>query len=223
MTGTFYDHAYYESHYGRFLPDDSYYDLKARFWRKAISALWSLEPSARLLDYGCGLGQVSAGFEDCHYYDLAEFSRSFLARRGRTVYGDPSAIPRGEFDVVLSSHALEHTKNPSEQLEQFSQYAAARGVLILILPIERDLRAHFEVDTNNHLFTWTFQTITNLLHASGWQPCRQAFIYDSFLLKRLGRIMPDGMAVVWAWRLGRVFRSYRSMFIVSRKRDISRD
>jgi SAM-dependent methyltransferase len=218
MSEVFYDATYFESHYGRFLPEDAYYQLKALFWRKAITELWPLHEPVTILDYGSGLGQVTAAFSDCHCYDLAEFSRSFLLARGRTVYAHFNEIPKKHFDVILSSHSLEHTADPYEQLQRFASYAKERGTIILILPIERDKRRHLNVDNNNHLFAWTFQTITNLLIAAGWEPCFQHLICDSFFLKRLGRFLKTDLAVIWGLRLGKWFRSYPAMFIVARKR-----
>lgn len=216
MTERFYDQAYYESHYAQFLPDASYYEIKAAFWKYAISSLWPLPDSCAVLDYGCGLGQVTAAFENCQYFDVAEFSRAFLVRKGKKFYSNSNEIPLGQFDVVVSSHSLEHTPDPYEQLKRFRGLTRASGTLVLILPIERDLRRHLKVDNNNHLFAWTFQTISNLLLASGWKPCLQDFIFDSFCLRKLSRVLDRKTAVLWAWRLGRAFSSYRSMFIVAK-------
>ncbi|MGO9203698.1 MAG: class I SAM-dependent methyltransferase [Limisphaerales bacterium] len=217
-TQPFYDGAYYKLHFGRLLADDAYFALKGRFWKKAIGALWPVNDGCWMLDYGCGLGQITAAFEGCEYYDVAEFSRTFVGRKGKRVYGSVAEIPEARFDLVLSSHSLEHALSPAEELKRFARWAKDRGVLILILPIERDAGRHLEVDANNHLFAWTFQTIANLLHATGWQPCRQDFIYDSFCLRPLGRLLGARAAVDWAWRLGKWRQAYRSMFVVARKR-----
>jgi ubiquinone/menaquinone biosynthesis C-methylase UbiE len=218
MTEQFYGQAYYESHFGPFLLDESYYEVKAQFWKHAICSLWSLPDSCTMLDYGCGLGQVTAAFQNCQCFDVAEFSRAFLEKKGRKFYADSNEIPLEQFDVVISSHSLEHTPDPFELLKRFRCFAKASGALVLILPIERDFRKHLEVDNNDHLFAWTFQTISNLLLASGWTPCLQEHIFDSFCLRQLSRRVNRKTAVRWSWWLGRALCSYRSMFIVAKKR-----
>jgi SAM-dependent methyltransferase len=217
MTERFYNQAYYESHYAQFLPEESYYDAKAQFWKHAICSLWPLHDSWAMLDYGCGLGQVTAAFRDCQYFDVSEFSRAILEKKGRKFYSDPNEIPVDQFDVIVSSHSLEHMPDPFEQLRRFKRFARPSGSLVLILPIERDFRRHLEVDNNNHLFAWTFQTISNLLLASGWTPCLNHFIFDSFCLRKLSRVLDRKRAVLWAWRLGRALCAHRSMFVVAKK------
>lgn len=216
-TEAFYDDAYFGSHYGQFLDDPAYYDLKGKFWKKAIQSLWPVPEDALVLDYGCGLGQVTAAFSRCHYYDIAEFTRDFLRRRGRQVYSSVAEIPKGHFDVVISSHSLEHSPDPFEQLQLQARCARTRGTLILILPIEREFGRRLELDKDNHLFAWTFQTASNLLRAAGWQPCRQEFIYDSLGLRRFGRTFKGERAVNLAWRLGRITGSFRCMFLAAQK------
>jgi SAM-dependent methyltransferase len=211
-----YDAAYYEGHYGRLLKGDRYFDIRALYWKAAITAVQPVAPNSLMLDYGCGTGQVTMAFPNTHYYDIAEFSRNLIKKRGRMVYEDVTAIPSGMFDFVLSSHALEHSPRPYEDLQNFGRLVTPKGRLLLILPVERDFRTTLKVDGNNHLFCWTFQTICNLLHAAGWEPLVQTYIYDSFGLGALSKLMPAQKAVSLSWQLGRVKRSFKSMMIVAR-------
>jgi len=222
MPTDFYEKTYYDSHYAQFLSDAAYFELKGLFWKKAIQSLWKVPDNCQMLDFGCGLGQVTAAFPKCAYYDLSEFSRQFVRKRGNVVYNEPGEIPEAHFDVILSSHSLEHTPDPCELLQRFTRWTSAKGELILILPIERDFSPRLEVDKDNHLFAWTFQTISNLLHATGWQPCLADWIYDSWGLRQLSKRMGKESAVDLAWRLGKYIRTYRSMLLAARKRP-SRD
>jgi len=176
----------------------------------------AVEEDHLILDYGCGTGQVSLAFPNVHFYDIAEFSRDLIRKRGRIVYEEAAAIPQGTFDFVLSSHALEHSPQPYVDLQNFGRFVKAGGRLLLILPVERDFRRTLNVDSNNHLYGWTFQTIGNLLHAAGWEPLIQTYLYDSFGLGALSKLMPGSQAVNLAWRLGRVRQSFKSMMIVAR-------
>jgi SAM-dependent methyltransferase len=212
-----YNAAYFEGHYGRLMQDDPYFHARASYWRTAITAVHRFDPESLMLDYGCGTGQVSMAFPNAHYYDLAEFSRDLIKKRGRTVYENVGLIPLEKFDFVLSSHSLEHSPRPFEDLQNFARFVKPNGQLLLILPVERNFQKTLAVDSHNHLFCWTFQTICNLLHASGWQPLMQTYIYDSFGLGTLTKLLPPQKAVSLSWRLGQVKRSFKSMLIVAQK------
>ncbi|HEV7924140.1 MAG TPA: methyltransferase domain-containing protein [Verrucomicrobiae bacterium] len=214
-----YNSAYYQSHYGRLLDDGGYFNLRAQYWKKAIMAARNIPEDSLLLDYGCGTGQVSMAFQNTHFYDVAEFSRELIARRGKVVYADNADIPVGMFDFVLSSHALEHSPRPHEDLLNFRRFAKPTGQLLLILPVEKDLRKAMEVDGNNHLYCWTFQTICNLLHATEWKPLVQTYVYDSFGLGFLSKLLPPQQAVSLAWTFGRLKKGFKSMMIVAAKAD----
>ena len=211
-----YNSAYYESHYGRLLGDDQYFNLRALYWKKAITAVQEVSEDSLILDYGCGTGQVSMAFPNTHYYDVAEFSRELIKKRGKVVYDDVSGIPSGEFHFLLSSHSLEHSPRPYEDLQNFRRFVKPKGRLLLILPVEQDFHTTLKVDSNNHLYCWTFQTICNLLHAAGWEPLFETYIYDSFGLGTLIKLMPAPKAVSLAWKLGRLKKSFKSMMIVAR-------
>ena len=153
MNEAFYNQDYYVSHYKNFLGMDSFYQLKSLFWKKAITSLWPVADECVLLDYGCGLGQVSAAFPRAQYYDVSPFSREFLGRHGKTVYSSEQDIPVNSFDVILSSHSLEHSSTPLDDLKFFSTLVKSDGNLILILPIDTNSKRQLEVDVDNHLFS----------------------------------------------------------------------
>jgi SAM-dependent methyltransferase len=213
-----YNAAYYEGHYGRLMQDEWYFNLRAGYWKTALTAVQAVPEDSLVLDYGCGTGQVSMAFPNTHYYDIAPFSRDLIKKRGRVVYEDNAAIPPGKFDFILSSHALEHSPRPFEELQNFGRFAKPRGHLLLLLPVEHDFRPALKVDGNNHLYCWTFQTIGNLLHAAGWEPLIQTYVYDSYGLGALGKLLPAPRAVALSWQLGRMKRSFKSMMVVARNR-----
>lgn len=213
-----YNSAYYQSHYGRLLGNDQYFNLRAFYWKKAITAVQVVSEDSLVLDYGCGTGQVSMAFPNVHFYDISDFSRDLIKQKGKVVYRDDAEIPSGKFDFVLSSHALEHSPRPFDDLLKFSRFVKPTGYLLLILPVERKCKQMLQVDDNNHLHCWTFQTICNLLHATGWRPTVQTYIFDSFGLGTLSKLLPAQSAVSLSWKLGRLKRDFKSMMIVARSR-----
>jgi len=134
-------------------------------------------------------------------------------------------IPRNAFDIVLSSHALEHSSNPSDDLMRFKQYAKeTTGKLVLLIPSEFDMyRAtkptmipRLQPDMHDqHFQAWTFQTITNLLAFCGWRAIRQEKVYGPFMLGALGKQFSTATAVKLAYRLGRFKKHYPSLLTIA--------
>lgn len=212
-----YNQNYYQSRgISRILSDQNYYDLLADYWKEAIFIQNNLDPNLPVLDYGCGLGQVSASLPQATLFDPSRFATDFLQQKGRDVVVSIEDIPKNNFDFLLSSHSLEHSPKPSDDLRRFHNYLKPNGQLILILPIETDLKPSIEPDLNQHFQCWTFQTITNLLIYCGWQPTHQSILYNPFLLRTLGKKLSPKQAVKASRHLGSLKKSYPSMLIIAK-------
>jgi len=64
---------------------------------------------------------------------------------GRTFFRDGSAlvgVPDSTYDVVLSSHNLEHFANPIKALKEWRRVLKPRGALVLVLPYYKDTFDH---------------------------------------------------------------------------------
>jgi len=210
-----YDPAYFDSHYRHLLRDDHQQRLLAAYWREALFVRHGLDPNQTVLDYGCGLGAVSGALPNATLYDVSAFVLDRLEQQGRRVVRSPDALPRGAFDAILSSHSLEHVLEPAMLLRSFRELVHVGGRLVLVLPIERRVSPALSVDHDRHLYCWTSQTITNLLHECGWQTERQSVLYAPFMLRTLGARLPERTAVQLALRLGRLRRNYPSLLTVA--------
>lgn len=104
----------------------------------------------RVLDVGFGGGHLLRSFpESCELFG-AEISESSVdsARRdpayGRYLRaaftlvpeGEPGRIPRGPFDIVLSSHTLEHVPDDRAVLAAIRERLVPRGLLCVFVPVE---------------------------------------------------------------------------------------
>lgn len=210
-----YNKDYYLRHYSRVFEDKDYYELLSLYWKEAIFYRNNVNPDLAVLDYGCGLGQVSASLSNVTFFDSSEYAVNFLLQRGKNALSRVENIPEKQFEFLLSSHSLEHSPTPANDLKIFHRYLKPGGKLILILPVEVDLKPSLEPDSNQHFQCWTFQTITNLLFYCGWRPVHQTRLYGPFLLNTLGSITSRPQSVKIAYWLSFLKKNYPSLLTIA--------
>jgi len=215
-TARHYDEAYYRGQYGAVMEDELNYTLLSLYWRDALFIRNGLDTKAKVLDFGCGVGQVSAALPDTVCFDVSPVALAELRRRGRVVKERREDIPPESFDYLLSSHSLEHSSSPYQDLEEFHQYLRPDGQIVLVLPVETHLRPALQPDWNQHLQAWTFQTITNMLVSTGWKPMHQSMIYGPYMLRTLGKRWAAERTIRVASLLGRLRRGGASMLTIAR-------
>ncbi len=99
----------------------------------------SIKPGARILDFGANWGYGvwqfrEAGF-DAMGYELSQPRAAYSAHLGVEVLTDWSqVVQHGPFDVVFSSHVLEHTSDPAEALRRQREVLAPGGMVIAYVP-----------------------------------------------------------------------------------------
>ena len=97
-------------------------------------------PSGRLLDVGCGAGNLisvaeEAGYE-CYGVEPSEQARDHLAQCGRLAYVDLDSVdlPRDYLDLVVFNQSLEHIAEPLRALESAVALLRPWGTLIVSAP-----------------------------------------------------------------------------------------
>lgn len=157
--------------------NDDYYNARAKI---ALTKFFSgVNKNEKVLDYGCGLGQNIYYMPNAMGYDISQFGIEFCRRKGIKATNQLDEVPDAGFDVVLSAHVLEHHPHPKTMLEEIHSKLKKGGRLILVLPFERHGKAQFNLDLNQHLFTWNFQTINNLLLISGFKIEKNKYVYGA--------------------------------------------
>jgi len=213
-----YDEAYYSAGHGGFQKDPRYYRLLALYWRHVIFTGNGLDPDCPVLDFGAGLGQVTAALPDVTCYDVSPYAVRHLRQAGRNAVNDKSLLPRRHFSVILASHSLEHCLDPAGELAGLHEFIRPDGTLVLVLPFEKlTNRPPLVPDINRHFYCWTFHSLTNLLDATGWQAVTQKLLLNPVGLRTLGlrlRLKPD-RAVCWSARFGELLRLQRSMMTIA--------
>ena len=135
---TFYD--YYASRIG--LPrDEVHLPLTTERYRSLLAKLEPLVSGRRLLDVGCGEGQLvaaaSASGWDAHGIDLSpsavEICRSFDLPCSRTDLFDAS-LAAGSFDVITMIELIEHVADPGRFLARAEELLTPGGVVHLTTP-----------------------------------------------------------------------------------------
>jgi len=106
------------------------------------------------------------------------------------VYADMAEVPNEAFDVVLTSHVLEHLEQPFENLTLLHSKLKPSGKLIVVLPTERHGLVPFDIDKDQHLYAWNFRTLNNLLQRAGFKVLKNRYRYATaqYKLRHLGRL-----------------------------------
>lgn len=183
-----YEKEYHRKAHSFLLDDEEYYLLRAKLALKNYFS--GIPSSAKVLEFGAGMGQNIFLLKDRQAYDISAFSRKECEKRGIPVIKHGGEIPNGHFDVVFSSHNLEHLEDPLDNLKLLRKKLKKNGKLVLILPKEHHKKVDFKLDHNQHLYAWNFRTINNLLDRAGFKVIENRTIYGTAYhkLKFLSRI-----------------------------------
>jgi SAM-dependent methyltransferase len=171
----------------------------------------------RLLDVGCGVGDLMAALER-HGWDVVglEPSRvacSHAAGRGLEVHcGTIDEAPWGDstFDAIVFNHALEHIPNPEDALRRAAALLRPGGILAVAVPNfgswQRRLFGSrwFQLDLPRHLQHFDRGSLGSLATRAGLQPLefRTASMRPGLLMSLqyacFGRPVFNGRGLRWA-------------------------
>ncbi len=172
----YYNGSYHSKRNESLLNDDFYFWARS----KASAQLYFSEVPkfSKIFEFGVGIGQNIASLQNASGYDISTEALEACQRRNLIVYNKLDVVPDEEFDIVLSRHTLEHVPDPLESLLQMREKLKKGGRLILVLPKEKHGKATFEPDLNNHLYSWNFRSINNLLVVAGFKPILNKLKYS---------------------------------------------
>ncbi|TMP98021.1 MAG: methyltransferase domain-containing protein [Verrucomicrobia bacterium] len=133
------------SHLNAIRSDAAYAEILAnwdeKFYSKFADALRPTKPGGRILDAGCGVGQVvarltSAGFE-AHGVDVSEpniaKARQF-SERCRLYDGRHLPYPKDHFSSVGALNVLEHVEAPEDFISELVRVTEPDGCIVLSSP-----------------------------------------------------------------------------------------
>jgi len=176
---TDYEKDYHASHHDNLYTDEEYYRVRSQLaFRKYFK---DLDPESKVLEFGCGMGQNIALLKHAVGYDISQFSLDFCRKKGISVVGSLGELEDHSFDVVFSSHVIEHLERPLDLLRSMHSKLKPGGKLIILVPVEWHRRAKsFALNDNEHIYSWNFSTLNNLLIRAGFR------ISDNSYLRGIG-------------------------------------
>lgn len=116
-----------------------------------------LKPGVRVLDLGCGSGEVSACLArhaQVHCTDAID-QRVHGRELPFNLVTTPLPYADASFDVVISNHVIEHTAAPDAHLQEIRRILRPDGVCYLATP--------------NRLWPWEFHARLPLVHYLPWR------------------------------------------------------
>lgn len=173
-----------------------------------------------VLDFGCGGGYLLAQL-DCRRklgVEINPVARAQAQAQGIEVADDVRAFAGTPAEVIISSHALEHTLQPHDILRSLHAALRPGGRLVLVTPFERN-SAWRAGDINQHLYTWSPMNLGNLVTAAGFRVETSEIIYhrfppkSPFFRKIFGSVGFHLLCLIW----GRLSRSVVQVRVVAVK------
>jgi len=165
-----YEEKYHEHSHKNLLSDMSYYlaraDIAKYVYFKGVT-------DERVLEIGMGMGQNIALLKNSWGYDVSKFALIKAKQMGIKVISNLKDCKN--FDIVFSRHVLEHCEEPARELRKMRDCLREKGKLILVVPIESQKKVPLILSQNQHIYSWNFQTINNLLIKTGFKPIKNSF------------------------------------------------
>lgn len=212
-----YSKEYYSKAYD-YIKDDEDYEIRAKIaFEKYFSDINNLK-TKKIIEVGAGLGKNIYFLPNADAQDISKFSEIFCKSKGINFC---YTIKPNYYDIIASIHSLEHIKEPYETLSEIYSKLKKGGIFILVLPYELHKPInHFKIDNNNHLYSWNFRTIDNLLLNVGFKIIKNEYIYEGFGYRKLKLFYRKNP--LFLYRLTQVFtkiffRTHRELKIIAKK------
>lgn len=209
-----YEEWYHQSRHNTHFNDD-YYNARAKI---ALTKFFSgVDKQARLLDFGCGLGQNILYLPNAMGYDISNFGVEFCRRKGINATNHLEEVPNEAFDVVFTAHVLEHHPHPKTMIGDMYSKLKKGKTLILVIPFERHGKGQFQLDLNQHLYAWNFQAINNLLLTNGFEILENRYLRGAGYNRLLPLAKTSFGLYKWATNTISVLAGIKEMMVVAKK------
>jgi SAM-dependent methyltransferase len=206
------DPSFYASYYRH---EDRHWWFRWRF--ELITRLVSEQkkgPDFRILDAGCGTGQMLKHLEelgDAIGIDTSAQATAFAQSRGvkKLVQGSITEVPFPEatFDCIVALDVIEHVEDDFGILQSLHEVLKPGGRLIITVPAYEILWSEHD-EINHHKRRYTAPKLQNLIEAAGYSVdrvtyCNTVFFLPIFAIRKFKNLMrkarnsngahPDGL------------------------------
>lgn len=147
----------------------------------------------KVIDLGCGQGEHLRYFgPDSIGFDISPKNIEAARKNGLKIkqanMNRPPVLSE-KYDVVFSSHLIEHLENPVAFLRYARQLINNQGLFILSLPNEHSvihLKYPYFTYDGNHLYSISLRNLRELLEYVGYKEVTVYYDYYTALSRRLG-------------------------------------
>lgn len=198
---TLYGETYYTER-NAYLGDN---DIFLRMFGRMMDGAQRYKPTGRLLDIGCGVGQLLQVAQGRGYQvsgcDISAWATDYARSAGydvRTGALDELHYAAQSFDVAVASHTLEHVPEPLPFLQEIRRILHGDGLLVIAVPnfasvMAQTLRTHWAgLLPDQHLWHFTPKTLRTMLDRAGFRTLR---VTSDPYLHRHPNMIKDGVLV----------------------------
>jgi len=196
--GHYYPAGYYGDKKGRRFPAVmEWLQEKLYVWRSRQVLRRLKRKNAKVLDVGCGRGQLLRAFRqsgcDVTGTEFSEeacrFAREVLKLPVRVGLLQELNFPDNSFDVVVMWHVLEHVSDPRPTIAEVARILRPGGIFLVAVPNFGSPEAQltkagwFHLDVPRHLSHHTSESLSQSLTAAGLSPTWVSSLapeYDTF-------------------------------------------
>lgn len=151
--------------------------------------------NSSVFEYGAGFGfnirEITAQRKLA--YDIASHLKDQYNDTDVEFTDSLNTVNEEKFDSIICHHVLEHVPTPTKTLQDINNRLNVNGSFLLYIPMEHGSRYNRVKpdDKDHHIYSWNFQTISNLVTFSGFRVIsvsKNRFGYDfisSRITKRL--------------------------------------
>lgn len=157
-----------------------YYDENYFTWQKTVGEFGGKYKSKIfkpyvgkndvVVEFGSGGGYLLANLDAKEKVgiEINDSARVCSKDQGIRAVKYSKELPDGFADVIISTHALEHTENPLEELRILHSKLKEEGKIVFHVPNEPSSKEYKKNDFNNHLYSWNPLTLGNLFKSAGF-------------------------------------------------------
>jgi SAM-dependent methyltransferase len=157
-----------------------------------------IKSSDKVIDFGCGGGYLlkQLNCSEKMGIEINEQARHMATENGIRTVHSANDIADDWADVIISSHALEHTSRPLDEITLLRQKLRPGGLIVFVVPSEGVFNAFDPQNPDHHLYTWSPMCLGNLFQQAGFSVIESKALIHRWppkyaLIAKMGRAVFD--------------------------------